>query len=80
MLRTERLLNGRPRASSHPAWGEDVKVMGVRCEAAVSLTIACAMIGRYLADLDVPGRDGDDPARDSKDLAAECGFDMAGYT
>ncbi|MGZ5912243.1 MAG: methionine adenosyltransferase, partial [Reyranella sp.] len=31
VLRTEAFLNGRLRASNHPAWGEDVKVMGVRC-------------------------------------------------
>jgi S-adenosylmethionine synthetase len=30
VLRIESLLNGRPRASRHPAWGEDIKVMGVR--------------------------------------------------
>lgn len=52
VLRIEQLLNGRERASNHPAWGEDIKVMGVRHGTAVSLTIACAMIGQYLANLD----------------------------
>ena len=36
----------------NPAWGEDVKVMGVRHAEAVSLTVACAMIGQHLAHLD----------------------------
>jgi S-adenosylmethionine synthetase len=75
VLRTEALLNGRPRASNHPAWGEDVKVMGVRCNAAVSLTIACAMIGRHLANLDDYLAEITTIRRKIQDLAAECGFD-----
>jgi S-adenosylmethionine synthetase len=75
VLRTETLLNGRPRASSHPAWGEDIKVMGVRRGAAVSLTIACAMIGRHLAHLDDYLAETTAIRRRIQDLAAERGFD-----
>jgi S-adenosylmethionine synthetase len=39
----------RAMAGEDPAVGEDVKVMGFRCGARARLTVACAMIGRYLA-------------------------------
>lgn len=75
VLRAEALLNGRPRASNHPAWGEDIKVMGVRNGAAVSLTVACAMIGRHLPTLDDYLGEVTAIRRKIGDLAAECGFD-----
>ena len=75
VLRTETLLNGRPRASNHPAWGEDIKVMGVRRDAAVSLTIACAMIGRHLSNLDDYLAETAAIRHKIQDLAADCGFD-----
>jgi S-adenosylmethionine synthetase len=37
---------------TYPAWGEDIKIMAVRCRSAVRLTLSCAMIGRYLANGD----------------------------
>jgi S-adenosylmethionine synthetase len=52
VLAAENLINGRNRAHEHPAWGEDVKIMGVRHRDAISLTIACAMIGRFLVHMD----------------------------
>lgn len=52
VLEIEQRINGRPRAARHPAWGEDIKVMGVRHGRAVHLTIACALIGRHLTGLD----------------------------
>jgi S-adenosylmethionine synthetase len=52
VLAVEKRINGRNRAHEHPAWGEDVKIMGVRHRDAIFLTIACAMIGRHLAHLD----------------------------
>lgn len=52
VLDVERRINGRDRLRAHPAWGEDVKVMGVRQGKSVRLTVACAMIGRYLAHRD----------------------------
>jgi S-adenosylmethionine synthetase len=51
VLGVERRINGRNREHEHPAWGEDVKIMGIRHRDAVSLTVACAMIGRHLAHL-----------------------------
>ncbi len=52
VLAVERRINGRDRARQDPAWGEDVKVMGVRRGASVEVTVACAMIGRHLATVD----------------------------
>lgn len=47
----ERQINGRDRATQNPAWGEDVKIMGIRRGNAVDITVACAMIGRHLSDM-----------------------------
>ena len=52
VLAAEKSINGRDRKREHPAWGEDIKVMGVRCGDNVHLFIACAMIGRYLVRID----------------------------
>jgi len=52
VLSAERRINGRDRQRERPAWGEDVKVMGVRRGRMLHLTVACAMIGRYLAHID----------------------------
>jgi S-adenosylmethionine synthetase len=48
VLAIERRINGRNREREHPAWGEDVKVLGVRSGTAVRLTVACAMIGHHV--------------------------------
>jgi S-adenosylmethionine synthetase len=76
VLRIEHLLNGRDRASNHPAWGEDIKVMGVRHGAAISLTIACAMIGRYLSDPTDYLAETAAIRRKVQDLAGEAGFEQ----
>jgi S-adenosylmethionine synthetase len=52
VLAVERHINSREPNRQHPAWGEDVKIMGVRCGKEIKLTVACAMIGRYLSHLD----------------------------
>lgn len=52
VLAVERQINGRDHSIEHPAWGEDVKVMGIRYGATTHLTVACAMIGKHLAHLD----------------------------
>lgn len=52
VLAAERLINGQDRALKRPAWGEDVKIMGMRCRESISLTVACAMIDRHLTHLD----------------------------
>lgn len=51
VLAVEKRLNGRDRDNDHAAWGEDIKIMGVRRGPSVELTISCAMIGRYLSDV-----------------------------
>ena len=52
VLSAEQRINNRDRDRPHPAWGEDVKIMGVRRGNTVSLMVACAMIGRHLANID----------------------------
>lgn len=52
VLAIERQINGRDRERETPAWGEDVKVMAVRSGDRVEITVACAMIGRFLANVD----------------------------
>ena len=52
VLAAEKRINGRDRCRAHPAWGEDIKIMGVRSGAAVQLIVACAMIGGYLSHID----------------------------
>ena len=47
---TERELM-RLKKTSMPAIGEDIKVMGMREGDAINLTIACAMVDRYISDL-----------------------------
>jgi S-adenosylmethionine synthetase len=51
VLAIEKRINGRDR-SEMPAWGEDIKIMAVRCGDDVRLTIACAMIDRYILTID----------------------------
>jgi S-adenosylmethionine synthetase len=52
VLEVEHRLNSRQIKQSHPAIGEDIKVLGIRCRGDVRLTLACAMVDRYLHDLE----------------------------
>jgi S-adenosylmethionine synthetase len=52
VLAVERGINAKDGSRINPAWGEDVKVLGIRRGDAVELTVACAMIGRYLRHVD----------------------------
>jgi S-adenosylmethionine synthetase len=52
VLAIERQINNRDRIAQNPAWGEDIKVIGLRRDNVVDITIACAMIGRHLLDMD----------------------------
>jgi S-adenosylmethionine synthetase len=52
VLAVERALNAPETKASLPALGEDVKVMGVRAGGEIALTVACALVDRYVADLD----------------------------
>jgi len=49
---TERLLNARETKKRFPEIGEDIKVMGVRRGSKLRLTIAVAMISKYIPDQD----------------------------
>lgn len=51
VLEVERTLSDPEVRSAHPAFGQDIKVMGVRSGSQVNLTIGCAMIGRYLCGI-----------------------------
>lgn len=48
----ERHLNAHATKAAHPAFGEDVKVMGVRHADEIQLTVSCAFVDRHCADLD----------------------------
>ena len=48
VLATEELLNSKEFKKEHPAVGEDIKVMGLREGDEINLTIACAMVSKYL--------------------------------
>ncbi len=52
VLSTERLLNSKEMKSSLPAIGEDVKVMGLRIDKKITLTIAVAIVSRHVRDKD----------------------------
>jgi len=50
VLEVERLLNSRKLKSELPMVGEDVKVMGLRRDREIDLTIAVAMVSRHVAN------------------------------
>ena len=52
VLEVEKHLNSEAVKATHRAIGEDVKVMGVRNRDTIRLTIACAFIDRFVADVD----------------------------
>jgi S-adenosylmethionine synthetase len=52
LLAVERALNGRGTKQAHPEIGEDIKVMGIRRDGGIQLTISCAFVGRYVSSLD----------------------------
>jgi S-adenosylmethionine synthetase len=51
VLQIENHLNAVSTKAAHPQVGEDVKVMGIRNGQRIELTVACAMVDRYLPDL-----------------------------
>jgi S-adenosylmethionine synthetase len=73
VLSIERRINESER-SAHPAWGEDVKVTGIRRGENVDVTIACAMIGRHLPHIDYYLAEKAAIAALAQALAAEHGF------
>ena len=52
VLAVERALNGPETKRAHPELGEDIKVMGIRRDGGIQLTIGCAFVGRYVSSLD----------------------------
>jgi S-adenosylmethionine synthetase len=52
VLAVEQALTSPATIAAHPMIGEDVKVMGVRCDAKIDLTIACAIVDRYVRGVD----------------------------
>jgi S-adenosylmethionine synthetase len=52
VLGVEQWLTSAATRDACPELGEDVKVMGVRREGRIALTLACAFVGRHLAHLD----------------------------
>jgi S-adenosylmethionine synthetase len=52
VLAAERALNAPALLEARPGDGEDVKVLGVRRGASIALTVARALVGRHVRDLD----------------------------
>ena len=52
VLAVERKLNSVAVRAAQPEIGEDIKVMGLRSGRDRTLTVACALVGRHVADLD----------------------------
>src|SRR5262249_45153830 len=77
VLAVERRINGRDRANEHRAWGEDLKVMGVRNGGTVHLTVACAIVGRHVAHLDDYLGEKAALERLARELAGQRGFTTA---
>lgn len=51
VLETEKLLNKPDTKRSYPCIGEDIKVMGVRYKGKITLTVAIAIVDRYVSSL-----------------------------
>lgn len=52
VLEAERFLNSEEFKKKHPETGEDIKVMGLREDEQIILTIACAFVSKFVKDLD----------------------------
>jgi S-adenosylmethionine synthetase len=74
VLAIEKRINGRDRERDMPAWGEDVKVMAVRSAQRVEITLACAMIGRFLSNMEEYLEQKTSLEKLVRDLATEHGF------
>jgi S-adenosylmethionine synthetase len=51
VLEVERFLAAPETRAAFPEVGDDVKVLGMRSDARVELTVACAFVGRHVRDL-----------------------------
>jgi S-adenosylmethionine synthetase len=52
VLQIERTLNSVETKATHPETGEDIKVMAIRRDKNIELTVSCAFVDRYIADAD----------------------------
>lgn len=52
VLNVEQYLNSTETKARYPEIGEDIKVMGVRQQRELALTVACAFVDRHVSDLD----------------------------
>ncbi len=71
VMATEELLNSRSFKKKYPAVGEDIKVMGLRENDKITLTVAAAMVSRYVDDKDTYIGIKDDLKNIVYDLAAK---------
>ncbi len=67
----ERRLNHPDFKATQPAAGEDIKVMGVRREEQIRITVGCAMVDAHLADIDAYLAARDAVAAAAHDAASE---------
>jgi S-adenosylmethionine synthetase len=72
-LNVEKTLNSAETKITHPEIGEDIKVMAVRDNGEIELTVCCAFIDRYIADAD-------DYQQKKSQLAAQAEAIARGYT
>ncbi|MCD6301484.1 MAG: methionine adenosyltransferase [Staphylothermus sp.] len=75
VLETERLLNSKEYKKKNPAVGEDIKVMGLRQEKKIVLTIAAAIIDQLVLDIDEYLNVKEQIKNDVLDLAAKIASD-----
>lgn len=52
VLQVERTLNSVEIKAAYPETGEDIKVMAIRRDEDIELTVSCAFVDRYIADAD----------------------------
>lgn len=71
VYKTERLLNSKEYKARNPAVGEDIKVMGLRKDKSIKLTIAAAIIDSLVRDVDEYINVKEQIVNDVLDLASE---------
>jgi S-adenosylmethionine synthetase len=52
VLQVEKTLNSVETKATYPETGEDIKVMAIRRDKNIELTVSCAFVDRYIADAD----------------------------
>jgi S-adenosylmethionine synthetase len=72
VLEVERQLNAPETRQVHPEIGADIKVMGTRRGRRIDMTISCAFVGRFIADVHAYAR--------AKDAALALALDTARRT